>query len=70
MNIDERTLDRLVSKHTALATMHDLTTAKQYRLKLQCKTGDASERSELQTIADRYDTIMMIRNDPRRAIRY
>ena len=68
--IDEQTLDRLVSKHTALATMQDLTEAKQYRLKLQCKTGDINERSELQVIADRYDTIMLVRNDPRRAIRY
>lgn len=70
MIIDERTLDRLVSKHTALGTMYDLTAAKRYNLKLQCKTGDVSERNELQTIADRYDTIMMIRNDPRRAIRW
>lgn len=70
MTIDERTLDRLVSKHTALATMHDLTAAKQYRLTLQCKTSNGDERNELQTIADRYDTIMMIRNDPRRTIRY
>jgi hypothetical protein len=70
MMIDERTLDRLVSKHTALATMQDLTEARQYRLKLQCKSGDAADRNEQQVIADRYDTIMMVRNDPRRAIRW
>lgn len=65
-------IDRLVAKHTALYTMEDLTdrTQSNYRPSLQCNSTRGQDQSELRLIADRYDAVMSVRNDPRRAFRF
>lgn len=71
--MNSQDIDRLVCKHTALYSMDDLVscTAPTYRPSLQCKTyPNKQERTELKAIADRYDTIMLMRGDQRRAFRF
>jgi hypothetical protein len=66
-------VDRLVCKYTALYTMEDLTdnVASTYQPTIQCiSAANNQERQEMKAVADRYDTIMMVRGDKRRAKRF
>lgn len=66
-------LDYLVCRHTPLYTFDDLVdhTGKTYNPPLQClSASNEQDRKEMKTIADKFDTIMMVRGEQRRAKRF
>lgn len=62
-------IDKLVRKHSAFDSMHDLLSAPNYRPTLYCTVSKLAHRPELKEIADYYDSCMEQLGDTRKVYR-